>query len=265
MKEDGGGITLKMGGDGTIFFDFERQRAIGGAAALNQPDNVPSGMACADGSASTCDDVIASDVTATFGRPVADPDGEAAWHFKMRVPVNPDAPHVDTRRNFHMLPGWAKFTDDSGNTLFRVPDEDGPYKDKDGRYRVERTPIVTDLATTLAADPARAEWKPLEASRAQRIDRGRPSEELGVYNLWLSNYAGGAGTDADPHRYLEYAALRPVQLPGLLDPGNELRACAGVPLRLRRLQRRGRQQAGELGHGPTTRSRPRSTAGRRAG
>ncbi len=210
MKEDGGGITLKMGGDGTIFFDFERLRAIGGAAVLNQPENAP---ACVAASLSTCDDVIASDVKATFGTPVADPDGEAAWHFKMRVPVNPDAPHVDTRSDYHTLPTYVRFVDDDGNTLFRAPDENGPYTDENGqKYRVERTPIVTDLATTLAADPERAEWMPLEANRAQRIARGRPSEELGVYNTWLSNYAGlDTGDDADDpsddtHRYLDYAA-----------------------------------------------------------
>ena len=210
MKEDGGGITLKMGGDGTIFFDFERLRAIGGAAALNQPENAPACVAAFD---STCDDVIASDVKATFGTPVADPDGEAAWHFKMRVPVNPDAPHVDTRSDYHTLPTYVRFVDDDGNTLFRAPDENGPYTDENGqKYRVERTPIVTDLATTLAADSERAEWMPLEASRAQRIARGRPSEELGVYNTWLSNYAGlDTGDDAsdpsdDTRRYLEYAA-----------------------------------------------------------
>ena len=222
MNADGDGITLKMGGDGTIFFDFERIGALGNAAAQNQPEHVPSGMACAAAADSKCDDVIASDVTATFGTPVADPDGEAAWHFRMRVPVNPDAPHTDPRADplsngdpnpaFDSLPSWARFTDDAGNTLFRVPDEDGPYEDKDGKYRVERTPIVTDLATTLAADPERADWKPLETKRAQRINWGRPTEELGVYNVWLSNYAGlDTGDDADDpsddtRRYLDYAA-----------------------------------------------------------
>ena len=212
MNADGGGIALKMGGDGTIFFDFERIGALGGAAALNQP----AGVTCTAGSDSKCDDVIASDVTATFGKPVADPDGEAAWHFKMRVPVNPDAPHVETR-DFDALPGWAKFTDDAGNTLFQVRDPNGPYEDEDEdgkfRYRVERAPIDTDLATTIGpTHPGRADWKPLETRRAQRIDRGRPSEELGVYNVWLSNYAGlDTGDDADDpsddtQRYLDYAA-----------------------------------------------------------
>ncbi len=210
MKADG--LTLKMGGDGTIFFDFERLGALGSGGAAYEAENQPEGATCAvTGSAGKCDDAIASDVTATFGTPVADPDGEAAWHFKMRVPVNPAAPHVDTR-DFDALPGWAKFTDDAGNTLFRVPDPDGPYEDGDGRYRVERTPIVTDLATTLAADAERADWKPLETKRAQRIDRGRPDDELGVYNVWLSNYAGvdDKGTAADEsddtRRYLKYAA-----------------------------------------------------------
>ena len=205
MKADGGGVTLKMGGDGVIFNDMERLTALGPGLFSNQPGN----GGCVDVDDAKCDDPTTSDVEATFGTPVADPDGEAAWHFKMRVPVNPATPHVETRafRVYDLLPG--RFTDDEGNTLFRVPDEDGPYEDKDGRYRVERTPIVVDLLITLDDDP---EWKPLETKRAQRIDRGRPSEELGVYNLWLSNYAGvDAGAKADDpsddtHRYLRYAA-----------------------------------------------------------
>ena len=213
MNADGGGITLEMGGDGTIFYDFEVEHsALGSGGATYEAQNQPEGATCAvTGSAGKCDDAIARDVTATFGTPVADPDGEAAWHFRMRVPVSPDTAHTETR-DLAVLHSWSKFTDDEGNTLFRVPDEDGPYEDKDGKYRVERTPIVTDLATTLAADPERANWKPLEHRRALRIARGRPVEELGVYNVWLSNYAGldtGAKADDpsdDTQRYLQYAA-----------------------------------------------------------
>ena len=227
MKADGSGIILKMGGDGTIFYDFERIGALGGAAALNQPENVPSGMACAAASDSTCDDVVASDVKATFGTPLADPDGESSWHFKMRVPVDPDAPHVETR-DFDAVPSWALFRDDGLNMLFRVPDEDGSYEDGDGKYRIERLRIRDSGGTLLTANqannaslagmldvannPERSAWKPLETRRAQRIDRGRPSEELGVYNVWLSNYAGvdDKGTATDPSddttRYLSYAA-----------------------------------------------------------
>ena len=207
MQADGGGVTLKMSGDGVIFNDMERLTALGPGLFSNQPGN----GGCADVDDAKCDDPTTSDVEAAFGTPVADPDGEAAWHFKMRVPVNPKTPHVETRafRVYDLLPG--RFTDDAGNTLFRVPDEDGPYEDKDGRYRVERTPIVVTLPITLGDPAARATWKPLETKRAQRIDRGRPSEELGVYNLWLSNYAGvdGKGTadeSDDTHRYLRYAA-----------------------------------------------------------
>ncbi len=207
MQADGGGVTLKMGGAGAIFYDMERVIALGPSNTIsNQPGNGP----CVNVDNAKCDDPTTSDVTATFGTPVADPDGEAAWHLKLRVSANPETPHVETR-DFDALPGWAKFTDDAGNTLFRVPDEDGPYEDKDGRYRVERTPIVTDLATTLAADPGRADWKPLEFRRALRIQRGRPVDEQGVYNLWLSNYAGvddkgTADESDDEHRYLQYAA-----------------------------------------------------------
>ena len=211
MKADGGGVTLRMGGDGTIFYDMERLIALGPATGPNAFTNQPGNGPCANVDNAKCDDPASSDVEATFGTPVADPDGEAAWHLKLPVPVNPATPHVETR-DFDALPGWAKFTDDEGNTLFRVPDENGPYEDKDGKYRVEKTPIVTDLATTLAADPERADWKPLEFRRALRIQRGRPADEMGVYNLWLSNYAGvDAGAKADDpsddtHRYLRYAA-----------------------------------------------------------
>ena len=211
MKADGGGVTLRMGGDGTIFYDMERLIALGPATGPNAFTNQPGNGPCANVDNAKCDDPASSDVEATFGTPVADPDGEAAWHLKLPAPVNPATPHVETR-DFDALPGWAKFTDDEGNTLFRVPDGDGPYEDKDGKYRVEKTPIVTDLATTLAADPERADWKPLEFRRALRIQRGRPADEMGVYNLWLSNYAGvDAGAKADDpsddtHRYLRYAA-----------------------------------------------------------
>ena len=214
MKADGSGITLKMGGDGTIFYDFERLTALGREATLNQPDGVTP--PCAASATSVCDDVIASDVKATFGTPLADPDGEASWHFKMRVPVNPDAPHVDTR-TYADLPSGSKFVDDEGKTLYRVADANGRYKDKTGTYRVERA--------VLGSGDVGANWERLESRRAQRIDRGRPSEELGVYNVYLSKLRR-RGRQGHRHRSERrhdalplLCRLRPVQLPGLLDQG----------------------------------------------
>ena len=207
MKADGSGVTLRMGGDGTIFYDMERLIALGPGGFTNQPGNV----ACANVDNAKCDDPTTSDVEATFGTPVADPDGEAAWHLKLPVPVNPATPTVETRTPYTSLPsGWARFTDNgeaSGNTLFRVPasdDEYAEYEDEDGRYNVERA--------VYASSDVGDDWEPLEFRRAVRIQRGRPADELGVYNLWFSNYAGvDAGAKAadpsdDTHRYLQYAA-----------------------------------------------------------
>ncbi len=206
MKADGSGVTLRMGGDGTIFYDMERLIALGPGTFTNQPGN----GACANVDNAKCDDPTTSDVEATFGTPVADPDGEAAWHLKLPVPVNPATPTVETRTPYTSLPsGWARFTDNgeaTGNTLFRVPasdDEYAEYEDEDGRYNVERAVYGPDVGD---------DWKPLEFRRALRIQRGRPADELGVYNLWFSNYAGvDAGAEAadpsdDTHRYLQYAA-----------------------------------------------------------
>ena len=201
MNADGDGITLKMGGDGTIFYDFEVEHsALGSGGAAYEAQNQPEGATCAvtagstpaEKSAGKCDDAIARDVTATFGTPVADPDGEAAWHFRTRVPVSPDTPHTETR-DLAVLESWSKFRDDEGKTLFQVRDPNGPYEDEDEdgkfRYRVERAELGSQEDG----------WKPLEHRRALRIARGRPVEELGVYNTWLSNYAG-------EDSYLQYAA-----------------------------------------------------------
>ena len=201
MNADGDGITLKMGGDGTIFYDFEVEHsALGSGGAAYEAQNQPEGATCAvtagstpaEKSAGKCDDAIARDVTATFGTPVADPDGEAAWHFRMRVPVSPDTPHTETRE-LAELESWSKFRDDEGKTLFQVKDPNGPYEDEDEEGKFRYKVVRAELGSQEDG------WKPLEHRRALRIARGRPVEELGVYNVWLSNYAG-------EDSYLQYAA-----------------------------------------------------------
>ena len=194
MRATGDGMTLRMGGTGTIFYDMERLTALGPGATQNQP----GGGTCANTDNAACDDPTTSDIEAAFGTPVADPDGAAAWYFRLPVPVNPATPHTETR-TYASLPNWAKYTDDDlGRTLYRVSDAAGPYEDGAGKYRVERA--------VAGSGDVQAGWQPLEFRRALRIDRGRPADLQGVYNAWLSNYAGGAGTEGDPHRYLKDAA-----------------------------------------------------------
>ena len=194
MRATGDGMTLRMGGAGTIFYDMERLTALGPGATQNQP----GGGTCANTDNAACDDPTTSDIEAAFGTPVADPDGTAAWHFRLPVPVNPATPHTETR-TYASLPNWAKYTDDDlGRTLYRVSDAAGPYEDGVGKYRVERA--------VAGSGDVQAGWQLLEFRRALRIDRGRPADRQGVYNAWLSNYAGGAGTEGDPHRYLKDAA-----------------------------------------------------------
>ena len=193
MRADGDGMTLRMGGDGTIFYDMERLTALGPGSVTNQP----GGGTCANTDNAKCDDPATSDIEAVFGTPVADPDGDAAWHFRLPVPANPATPHTETR-TYSTLPGWATFEDDVGRTLYRVSDADGPYEDGDGKYRVERA--------VAGSGDVQTGWQPMEYRRALRIDRGRPVDQQGVYNAWLSNYIGGAGTEDDPHRYLRDAS-----------------------------------------------------------
>ena len=192
LERDGSGFTMKMGGAGTIFYDMERLTAIGPSATFsNQPMNV----ACANENNAVCDDPTTMDITAAFDNPAKDPDGDASYHFRVVVPTNPATPHIEERpTGTDQLPGWLQFTNNKGEHAWRVSDAAGPYEDEDGKYKV------------VWALPASAPdgGKLVEYRRAARIDAGLPLDQLGVYTVKLSNYAGV--NDDDEHRYLQYAA-----------------------------------------------------------
>ena len=194
LKEDGSGFTMKMGGDGIIFYDMERLTAIG---PNNDYSNQPGNVACAGVDDAKCDDPTTSDITAVFDNPAKDPDGEAAYHFSMVVPTNPETPHTETREDNaggKSLPDWLIFKNSLGQQAYRVSDAAGPYTDGDGKYK------VVWAAEADAPDGGVI----LEYRRANRIANGLPVDQLGVYTVKLSNYAGVDGDDE--HRYLKYAA-----------------------------------------------------------
>ena len=194
LKEDGSGFTMKMGGDGIIFYDMERLTAIG---PNNDYSNQPGNVACAGVDDAKCDDPTTSDITAVFDNPAKDPDGEAAYHFSMVVPTNPETPHTETREDNaggESLPDWLIFKNSLGQQAYRVSDAAGPYTDGDGKYK------VVWAAEADAPDGGVI----LEYRRANRIANGLPVDQLGVYTVKLSNYAGVDGDDE--HRYLKYAA-----------------------------------------------------------
>ena len=180
---------MKMGGAGTIFYDMERLTAIGPSATFsNQPMNV----ACANENNAVCDDPTTMDVTAAFDNPAKDPDGDASYHFRVVVPTNPATPHTEDRpTGSDQLPNWLQFKNNKDEHAWRVSDAAGPYEDEDGKYKV--------VWATSAPDGG----KLVEYRRAARINAGLPVDELGVYTVKLSNYAG---MDDGEHRYLQYAA-----------------------------------------------------------
>ena len=193
LKRDGSGFTMKMGGRGNIFYDMERLAAIGPSTTFSNQDG---NGACANVNRGTCDDPTTSDITAVFDNPAMDPDGDASYHFSMVVPVNPETPHTEDRpTGTDQLPDWLKFTNPLGERAYRVSDDAGPYEDKNGKYKV---------VWELPAD-APDGGKLLEYRRAARIAAGLPVDQLGVYTVKLSNYAGKEGTTSTDS-YLSYAA-----------------------------------------------------------
>ena len=238
LRRDGGGFTMKMGGPGVIFFDMERRTALGPSSGYS---NAFGNGACgqgADADGSTCDDHATSDIVAVFDNPARDPDGDAAYHFSMVVPVDPDVtPIVETRPvNEHSssgvapdatkAPWWVASHDIHNRRAYRVnPDYTGvvdPGADGalGGTGDDADTTGYANLAGEEYTDPAdgskykvlwlsRAIAAPtgamlLEPRRATRIASGLPADDLGVYTVKLSNYAGVDGDDE--HRYLRYAA-----------------------------------------------------------
>ena len=194
LKEDGSGFTMKMGGAGVIFYDMERLTAIG---PNDDYSNQVGNGACANVDNALCDDPTTSDIAAVFDNPAKDPDGDASWHFSMVVPTNPETPHTETRGDNaggESLPDWVIFKNSLGQQAYRVSDAAGPYTDDDGKYKV---------VWALPAD-APVGGVILEYRRANRIANGLPADQLGVYTVKLSNYAGV--DDDNEHRYLRYAA-----------------------------------------------------------
>ncbi len=246
LNEDGSGFTMKMGGPGTIFYDMERLTAIGPGTFSNQPGN----GACASADAVPCDDHTTSDITAAFDNPAKDPDGDAAYHFSMVVPVNSETPHADPRSVNVDGPSllepwtnagtvstaaaqWVAYADGRGRRAYMVkPDYTGVVDlgDDDavgGTGDDADTSGYANLAGEEYTDPAdgskyKVAWLRstlpapdgatlLESRRASRIDAGLPLDQLGVYTVKLSNYAGvdskgTADESDDTHRYLRYAA-----------------------------------------------------------
>ena len=239
LRRDGGGFTMKMGGPGVIFYDMERRTALGPQSGYS---NAFGNGACANEDDAKCDDHTTSDVTAVFDTPAIDPDGEASYHFSMIVKTRTDVtPIVETRAvNEHSssgvspdaakAPWWVAFSDDQNRRAYRVnPDYAGVVDlGADGAVGGgDDTTGYANLAGEEYTDPAdgskyKVLWLShaiaaptgamlLEYRRANRIANGLPADELGVYTVKLSNYAGvdDKGTDDesdDEHRYLKYAA-----------------------------------------------------------
>ena len=231
MKADGSGIILKMGGDGTIFYDFERLRRAGrrrgGEPARKRAPGHGVRLRLRL-------DVRRRDGERREGH-LRDAAGGPGRRILLALqdagPVNPDAPHVETRTSTRFRAGPCSGTTGStccsGCPTRTAPTRTGTAStgSRDCAYATvvvicSRLPRPTTPALrvclTLPTTRGGADWKPLETRRAQRIDRGRPSEELGVYNVYLSNYAGH-GRRRAPLPLL--CRLWPVQLPGLLDQG----------------------------------------------
>ena len=170
MKADGSGITLKMGGDGTIFYDFERLTALGREATLNQPDGVTP--PCAASATSVCDDVIASDVKATFGTPLAGPGRRSLLALQdagSSESRRPACGHPHLRRPSVLGPSsWMT----RARRCIGWPTRTAATKDKTGTYRVERRRFF-------GSGDVGANWERLESRRAQRIDRGRAVRGVG--------------------------------------------------------------------------------------
>ncbi len=248
LDDFGYAFTMKMGGAGVIFYDMERRTAYGpsptsgaGSAWSNQVGN----DVCATADAATCDDPTSSDITAFFNNPAKDPDGDAAWHFSMVVSeefvVHRDVIPITEDREINAqggtdvdkAPDWMAFSDSQNRRAYRVnPDyagvvdlgDDGAlsgtgddadttgYANLAGEEYTDPTDFSKYKVLWLSRDIAAPDGATLlEPRRANRIANGLPADQLGVYTVKLSNYAGvdDKGTTVesdDEHRYLRYAA-----------------------------------------------------------
>ena len=214
LPADGtGGPTLKMGGQGVIFYDLEqRRRAVGGYC--------PSGQ-----TATHCDDATTDDVRVAFAsRAVRDPSGYPAWYWDTDVPFDPASRNSGLFDDDAYVLG-AEITD-ANNADFGDSDDatDGGYTgpadidrvgllDTDGDGKADRRVFDTSYSPT-----PNYRVRPLYATPRHMCGQiwcnpddprdGGTRLSQGEYHVLLSNYAGenAETAAADDHRYLQYAA-----------------------------------------------------------
>ena len=207
------GPTLKMGGQGVIFYDLEqRRRAAAGYC--------PSGQ-----KATHCDDATTDDVQVAFtSQAVRDPSGYPAWYWDTDVPFYPAGRNSGLFDDDAYVLGAA--VTDANNADFGDSDDatDGGYTGPTDIDRVGLLDIDGDgkadlrvFDTSYGVTPT-YRVRPLYATPRHMCGQiwcnpddprdGGPRLSQGEYHVLLSNYAGeNAETAAeDDHRYLQYAA-----------------------------------------------------------
>ena len=183
------GATLKFGGEGVVYYDMQRTFDYFRSADADAPNRNDWWRYGPDGKLGDASAAQGDAITASHAR---DLGLEAATGTL-------------TADQATALQGYA--TDNAG-ACWRDPLSDC------GDWAHDDLAVAFGQPSQSPQGEAAYYWKvkvPLtEAQREQRPDTihgenadGRP-EELGTYELWLSNYGGLAGDDA--HRYLEYAA-----------------------------------------------------------
>ena len=208
LPADGsGGPTMKMGGQGVIFYDLEqRRRAAGGF--------------CPTGTTTHCDDATTDDVKVGFNRQaVQDPSGYPAWFWHTDVPFDPAGRNSEIFDPAGYVLGGAvtdannaDFTDgtpadsttytghsdiDREGLLDIDGDGEADYRVFDTSYSATPNYVLRNLYTT-PRQVCGQTWCNPDDPR----DGGGPLSQ-GEYQLLLSNYAGDGDSE---HRYLDYAA-----------------------------------------------------------
>ena len=208
------GPTLKMGGQGVIFYDLEqRRRAVGSYC--------PSGQ-----TGTYCDDATTDDVQVAFtSQAVRDPSGYPAWYWDTDVPFDPAGRNSGLFDDDAYVLG-ADVTD-ANNADFGDSDDatDGGYTgpadidrvgllDIDGDGKADLRVFDTSYGATPTYrvrplyDTPRHMCGQIWCNPDDPRDSGRIQPSQGEYQFLLSNYAGeNAETAAtDDHRYLQYAS-----------------------------------------------------------
>ena len=194
FSEDGG-LTLEVGGPGTVLNEFQWDIR---ATEADGPDGIPG-----DGGATTS-------TTAT------------AYHVAMFRRAGETPPSVGdtlTQAQADKLTGWAAdncsgvtFPCWDGNMRDLTIDFGKPSPDPDGEsgyHWASKIPSSEDQPEPVVAD-AMHRWAKPKVENFVASERGA-GEYRGEYRMWLSNHAGldTGATDAesdDSHRYLRYAA-----------------------------------------------------------